>query len=106
MKKLNFKKNLLIIIFSWLSVISITINAITINVFSYVKQEACVAIAGDETEKKHALDFATTKSKSGSRKRRKSKLQRRKEHVMYVNGGRVMAAMNIYKSYLNMEKTL
>ncbi len=71
MKKLNLKKNLLIIIFSWLSVISITINAITINVFAYVKQEAYVAIAGDETEKKHAHDFATTKSKSGSRKRRK-----------------------------------
>jgi len=95
MKNLNFWKNLLIIIFSWLVVISITINAIIINVFAYGRQEACVAIAGDETEKKHAYDFATTKSKSGSRKKRKAKLQRRKKHVMYVNGGRVMTTVNI-----------
>jgi len=33
-------------------------------------------------------------------------LQRRKEHVMYVNSGRVMAAVSIKKSYLNMEETL
>jgi hypothetical protein len=32
------------------------------------------------------------------------KLQRRKENIMYVNGGRVIAAMNIYKSSLTMEE--
>jgi hypothetical protein len=32
-------------------------------------------------------------------------LQRKKEHIECVNGGRVMAAVNIYKSCLTMEET-
>jgi hypothetical protein len=34
------------------------------------------------------------------------KLKRRKKNVVYVNGGHVIAAMNIYKSSLTMEETL
>ncbi len=34
------------------------------------------------------------------------KLQKRKENVMYVNGGRVIAVVNIQKSSLTMEETL
>jgi hypothetical protein len=34
------------------------------------------------------------------------KLKRRKENVMYVNGGRVIAIMSIYKSSLIMKETL
>jgi len=34
------------------------------------------------------------------------KLQRRKENVVYVNSGRVIAAVNILKSNLIMEETL
>jgi hypothetical protein len=34
------------------------------------------------------------------------KLKRRKENVVYVNGGRVIAVVNIQKSSLTMEETL
>jgi hypothetical protein len=34
------------------------------------------------------------------------KLQRKKENVVYVNDGRVIAVVNIYKSCLIMEETL
>jgi hypothetical protein len=34
------------------------------------------------------------------------KLQRRKENVVYVNGGRVIATVSIYKSSLTMEEIL
>jgi hypothetical protein len=33
------------------------------------------------------------------------KLKRRKENVVYINGGRVIAAVSIYKSSLTMEET-
>jgi len=33
-------------------------------------------------------------------------LQRRNEHVVYVDGGRAMAVVSIYKSNLIMEETL
>jgi hypothetical protein len=33
-------------------------------------------------------------------------IAKKEEHVMYVNGGCVMATVSIYKSYLSMEKTL
>ncbi len=33
------------------------------------------------------------------------KLKRRKENVVYVNGGRVITAVSIYKSNLTMEET-
>ncbi len=36
----------------------------------------------------------------------KLKLERRKENVVYVNGGHVITAMNIQKSSLIMEETL
>jgi hypothetical protein len=36
----------------------------------------------------------------------KIKLQRRKENVVYVNSGRVIAAVNILKSSLTMGETL
>jgi hypothetical protein len=33
------------------------------------------------------------------------KLKRRKENIVFVNGGHVIATMNIYKSSLTMEET-